>query len=61
MGKGNSRAAQNNKSNQGNSNNPAYHSSRQGSGNSKPDSFVNQNDPSNAPTKPDSSNGSGTP
>lgn len=47
------RAAQNNRSNQLNPNNPAYQGSRQGSGNSKPavDNRANQLNPEHLPTK----------
>lgn len=49
-----SRAAQNNRSNQMNPNNAAYHSSRQGSGNSQPavDNRANQLNPEHVPSKP---------
>jgi hypothetical protein len=49
-----SRASNNNRANQMNPNNPAYHGSRQGSGNSKPavDNRANQMNPNHAPTKP---------
>jgi hypothetical protein len=62
MAKNGSRASQNNTSNQGNPNNPAYHSSRQGSGSSKPalDNHANQQNPNHAPTKPEGDSGTGT-
>ena len=52
--RGGSRAAQNNRANQLNPKNPAYQSSRQGSGDSKVarDNRANQLNPNHAPTKP---------
>lgn len=52
-----SRSANNNRSNQMNPNNAAYHSGRQGSGDSKPavDNRANQLNPEHAPTKPEPS------
>ncbi len=52
MSKG-SRSTHNNRSNQMNPNNPAYQSSRQGSGHSKSavDNRANQRNPNHAPTK----------
>jgi hypothetical protein len=53
MSKGGSRAAQNNRSNQMNPNNPAYQGSRQGGSNSQPalDNRSNQLNPTHAPSK----------
>ena len=50
----NSNANQNNRANQLNPNNPAYHSSRLGSGEGKPaaDDRRNQPNPEHAPSKP---------
>lgn len=49
-----SRSSNNNRSNQMNPNNAAYHSSREGSGDSEParDNRSNQMNPNHAPTNP---------
>ena len=56
------RTTHNNRSNQLNPNNPAYHSSRQGRGTNRPaiDNRANQLNPNHAPTKPAAGAG-GTP